>query len=95
MKNMFKNEIVLHDPYSDALCIHCVTGAVLTHDVMYPGFYFLKPPVSALYTNPQSPQNIHHPLFELYTTPEGGNILYQEKPNQTCLVIFDNDMNLP
>ena len=53
---------------------HCVTGAVLTHDVMYPGFYFLEPPVSALYTNPQSPQNIHLPLFELYTTPEGGNI---------------------
>ena len=54
--------------------LHCVTGAVLTHDVMYPKFNFFKPPMSALCTNPQSPQNIYHPLFELYTTPEGGNI---------------------
>ena len=31
----------------------CVTGAVLTHDVMYKGFYFLIPPMSALCTLPQ------------------------------------------
>ena len=30
---------------------HCVTGAVLTHDVMYPEDFFWKPPTSALYTN--------------------------------------------
>ena len=29
---------------------HCVTGAVLTHDVMYTEFYFWKPPTSALCT---------------------------------------------
>ena len=54
---------------------HCVTKAVLTHVVMYTDFFSWKPPTSALFIQMEdSPQNIHLPLFELYTTPEGGNI---------------------
>ena len=35
---------------------HCVTGAVLTHDVMYTGFYFWKPPVYSLSRSSDGPK---------------------------------------
>ena len=37
MKNMVKNEIVLHDPYSNALCPPCQTGIVQIDGLTFQG----------------------------------------------------------
>ena len=54
--------------------MHCVAGAVLTHDVTYTGFYFLNVHESALWKKIKVVLKLTASPFLSYATPQRGGI---------------------